>query len=95
MAGNIKRFCITYTNKTHTNSNLVSINLFHATISFYTPLKKSEIYLFSDLFGDIERDQWHEMESWWLINLGQDIQEWTKKNLWKTAFKKFKVIWCP
>ena len=24
---------------------------------------------------------------------GQSIQEWTKKNLWKTAFKKFDVIW--
>ena len=21
--------------------------------------------------------------------MGQDIREWTKKNLWKTAFKKF------
>ena len=28
-----------------------------------------------------------------LRNLGQSIQEWTKWNLWKTAFKKFKVIW--
>ena len=25
--------------------------------------------------------------------MGQSIQEWTKKNLWKTAFKKFEVIW--
>ena len=24
---------------------------------------------------------------------GQGIHEWTKKNLWKTAFKKFEVIW--
>ena len=24
--------------------------------------------------------------------LGQSIQEWTKLNLWKTAFKKFEVI---
>ena len=23
----------------------------------------------------------------------QSIQEWTKKNLWKTAFKKFEVTW--
>ena len=26
--------------------------------------------------------------------LGQSIQEWTKLNLWKTAFKKFEVIQC-
>ena len=25
--------------------------------------------------------------------VGQNIQEWTKQNLWKTAFKKFEVIW--
>ena len=25
--------------------------------------------------------------------MGQSIQEWTKKNLWKTAFKKFERIW--
>ena len=25
--------------------------------------------------------------------MGQGIQEWTKTNLWKTAFKKFEVIW--
>ena len=25
--------------------------------------------------------------------MGQGIQEWTKKNLLKTAFKKFEVIW--
>ena len=28
-----------------------------------------------------------------LPNVGQGIQEWTKKNLWKTAFKKFEGIW--
>ena len=27
------------------------------------------------------------------IDMGQSIQEWTKWNLWKTAFKKFEVIW--
>ena len=27
------------------------------------------------------------------LNLGQNIQEWTKQNLWKTAFKIFEVIW--
>ena len=27
--------------------------------------------------------------------MGQSIQEWTKKNLWKTAFKKFEVICLP
>ena len=26
-------------------------------------------------------------------DMGQGIQEWTKWNLWKTAFKKFEVIW--
>ena len=25
--------------------------------------------------------------------MGQSIQEWTKQNLWKKAFKKFEVIW--
>ena len=25
--------------------------------------------------------------------MGQSIQEWTKYNLWKTAFKKFEGIW--
>ena len=28
-----------------------------------------------------------------LLYMGQSIQEWTKWNLWKTAFKKFEVIW--
>ena len=27
-------------------------------------------------------------------HLDQGIQEWTLSNLWKTAFKKFEVIWC-
>ena len=27
------------------------------------------------------------------VYLGQSSQEWTNKNLWKTAFKKFKGIW--
>ena len=27
-------------------------------------------------------------------NLGQSIQEWIKRSLWKTAFKKFEVMWC-
>ena len=26
------------------------------------------------------------------LHLGQSIQEWTKENLWKTAFKKFEYI---
>ena len=25
--------------------------------------------------------------------MGQGIQEWTKSNLWKTAFKKIEAIW--
>ena len=25
--------------------------------------------------------------------MGQGIQEWTKSNFWKPAFKKFEVIW--
>ena len=25
--------------------------------------------------------------------MGQGIQEWSKKNLWKIAFKTFEVIW--
>ena len=28
-----------------------------------------------------------------LLQLGQSIQEWTKWDLWKTAFKKFEGIW--
>ena len=27
------------------------------------------------------------------LYIGQSIQEWTKWNLWKTAFKKYKRIW--
>ena len=27
------------------------------------------------------------------LQLGQSIQEWTKWNLWRTAFKKVEVIW--
>ena len=27
------------------------------------------------------------------VHMGQGIQEWTKQNLWKTAFKKLEVIW--
>ena len=26
-------------------------------------------------------------------HLEQSIQEWTKQNLWKTAFKKYEGIW--
>ena len=29
------------------------------------------------------------------FSMGQSIQEWTKQNLWKTAFKKFEVISLP
>ena len=25
--------------------------------------------------------------------VGQSIQEWTKYNLWKTAYKKFEGVW--
>ena len=25
--------------------------------------------------------------------MGKSIQEWTKQNLWKTAFKKFEGVW--
>ena len=28
-----------------------------------------------------------------LTNMVQSIQEWTKWNLWRTAFKKFEVMW--
>ena len=28
-----------------------------------------------------------------ILYMGQGIQEWTKEKLWKTAFKKFEVIW--
>ena len=28
-----------------------------------------------------------------VFHLGQNIQEWTKKNWWKTAFRRFEVIW--
>ena len=27
-------------------------------------------------------------------NMGQSIQKWTKKNLWKTAFKRIKRVRC-
>ena len=27
------------------------------------------------------------------LQTGQIINEWTKQNLWKTAFKKFEVMW--
>ena len=27
------------------------------------------------------------------LHMVQGIQEWAKKNLWKTAFKNFEVIW--
>ena len=26
-------------------------------------------------------------------DMGQIIQEWTKQNLWMTAFKKFEGVW--
>ena len=26
-------------------------------------------------------------------DMGQNIQEWNKQNLWNTAFKKFEVMW--
>ena len=28
-----------------------------------------------------------------LEEMGQSIQKWTKLNMWKTAFKKFEVLW--
>ena len=28
----------------------------------------------------------------WKLQMGHDIQEWTKSNLWKTTFKKFEVV---
>ena len=28
-----------------------------------------------------------------MLQMGQSIQEWTKQNLWKTAFKMFEGIW--
>ena len=28
-----------------------------------------------------------------MIHMGQGIEECTKSNLWKTAFKKFEVVW--
>ena len=31
--------------------------------------------------------------AWVKLKMGQGIEEWTKKNLWKTAFKRFEVIW--
>ena len=31
----------------------------------------------------------HEM----LVYMGESIQEWTRKNLWKTAFKNFEGVW--
>ena len=27
------------------------------------------------------------------LQIGQSIQEWPWRNLWKTAFKNFEVIW--
>ena len=33
------------------------------------------------------------MYGWIYVWMGQSIQEWTEKNLWKTVFKKFEVIW--
>ena len=33
---------------------------------------------------------------WWIVSknyLKQSIQEWSKKTLWKTVFKKIVVIW--
>ena len=40
---------------------LALINTFHTTGLFQYPLKASENQRFSDVLGDIERDQWHEM----------------------------------
>ena len=33
------------------------------------------------------------LEIWLNTHLRQSIQEWTKWNMWKAAFKKFEVIW--
>ena len=30
-----------------------------------------------------------------LLYMMQSIQEWTRQNLWKTAFKKFEGVWNP
>ena len=26
--------------------------------------------------------------------MGKNMEEWTKSNLWTTAFKKFETVWC-
>ena len=47
----------------------------------------------STIFGKssiIDVWQGHKMAIW--FGMGQNIQEWTKQNSWKTAFKKFEGI---
>ena len=35
----------------------------------------------------------HEMVAIKYLHMGQSFQEWTKQNLWKTAFKRFEGVW--
>ena len=37
--------------------------------------------------------KWQKIHFKKQLHLGQGIHEWTKQNLWKTAFKIFEVIW--
>ena len=41
-------------------------------------------------------DNINKMDNSWqkcILYMGQIIKEWTKLNLWKTAFKNFEWIW--
>ena len=67
-----------------------------------------EIQYFALLLTKLCLWRWLKAQSCWeldsirIINIkntfpqrymGQNIQEWTKRNLWKTVLKKFEVIW--
>ena len=49
------------------------------------PLVQSNV---SSIYGCLSQLSYYRKD-----HLGQSIQEWTKWNLWNTAFKKFEVIW--
>ena len=47
-------------------------------------------FLVTDGLNDATQDTFTKTA---MLHMKQSIQEWTKQNLWKTAFKKFKGVW--
>ena len=66
------------------------------SLSKFQEIKKASVLSFFPLTATL----WNalnglSLELICIFHLGQNIQKWTKWNLWKTAFKKFKGCYLP